>query len=174
MGGPQVVLITVFAVIVVLILAVFITIALHSEKDQTYEQVSKVGYAIRRYWFIFLLALAIVQVGIATAFLPYAKSGNPDVVVKVDGYQFNWAIDPARIPAGSLAQFDVSTSDVTHGIGLYDPDGKLMASVQAMPGYTNKFEVRLKKPGQYLVACMEYCGVGHAKMLRNLEVYREN
>lgn len=173
-GGPQTALLIVFGVFVILIAAVFITVAVKSSRDKPYEEVSRVGYAIRRYWLVFLVALAVIQVSVATAFLPYSKSGQPDVVVKVAGYQFNWNIDKATVPAGSLVQFDVSTSDVTHGIGLYDPDGKLLASVQAMPGYTNKFELRLKKPGKYLVACMEYCGIGHHKMLRNLVVTKES
>lgn len=174
MGGPQAVLIIVFAIIALLMVALFVTIAVQSSKDLPYEKVSKVGYRVRRYWLVALLLIAVIQVSVAAAFSPYSKSGRPDVVVKVSGYQFNWNIDKARIPAGSLTQFDVTTADVTHGIGIYDPDGHLMASVQAMPGYTNKFEVRLKKPGKYLVACMEYCGIGHHKMLRNIEVYEEN
>lgn len=172
MGGPQAVLIIVFLIIAICIASVFAVIAFASRGDRTYEQVSKVGYALRRYWFIALLLIATIQVSVSTAFLPYSTSAKPDAVVKVTGYQFNWTFDNPRIKAGSLTRFDVTTSDVTHGVGVYDPDGKLLASVQAMPGYTNKFELRLKKPGKYLVACMEYCGVGHHKMLRNFEVYR--
>lgn len=172
-GGPQQLLLAVFALIVLIILGIFVTIALRSRRDVPYEDVSRKGYAIRRYWLIALIALLVIQVGTAAAFLPYKRTGQPDMAVKIDGYQFNWAIDKARIPAGSLVEFAVTASDVTHGIGLYDPDGKLLASVQAMPGHTNKFEVRLKKPGKYLVACLEYCGIGHHKMLSNIEVYKE-
>lgn len=172
MGGRQAVLIAVFLVIALIILGVFITIAVASEGSKTYEQVSKVGYAIRTYWFIILLALAVTQVSIAAAFTPYKTDANPDVVLKVTGYQFNWTFDaePEPIKAGSLVRFEAATSDVTHGVGVVDPDGKMLASVQAMPGYTNKFDLRLKKPGTYLVACMEYCGIGHHKMLSNFEV----
>jgi cytochrome c oxidase subunit 2 len=172
-GGPQEVLLAVFAVIFLIIAAVFVTVALHSKGDVPYEEVSQKGYAIRRYWLVALLTLAVIQVGTAAAFLPYDKSGQPDMAVKVDGYQFNWTIDQARIPAGSLVEFAVTSSDVTHGIGLYNPEGQLLASVQAMPGYTNKFETKLEKPGKYLVACLEYCGIGHHKMLSNIEVYKE-
>lgn len=173
MGGPQVVLLTVFVFITVAIASVFVVIALASRKDEPYEKVTKVGYFLRRYWLILLIVLATVQVSISTVFMPYAKSATPDVVIKVTGYQFNWSIDTPRVKAGSLAQFNVSTSDVNHGIGLYNPSGELLASVQAMPGYTNKFQVKLDQPGKYLVACMEYCGLGHHKMLKNLEVVRE-
>jgi cytochrome c oxidase subunit 2 len=173
MGGPQAVLIIVFALIAVAMAAIFVVIAINANKDIPYENVTKVGYFLRRYWLILLIAIAVIQVGISTAFMPYSKAADPDVVVKVNGYQFSWSIDKARIPANSLVQFDVSTADVNHGVGVYDPDGKMLASVQAMPGYTNKFQLRLKKSGTYLIACLEYCGLGHHKMLKNFEVTRE-
>lgn len=172
MGGPQSVLIIVFSLIVVIIAAIFVAVALSSRGEVEYERVSKVGYWIRKRWLILLISVAVIQVGISTAFLPYSTSAKPDVVVKVAGYQFNWTIDKPRIPAGSLARFDVTSSDVNHGIGVYDPDGELLASVQAMPGYTNRFELKLTKPGRYVIACLEFCGIGHHKMLSKIEVFR--
>lgn len=174
MGGRQSVLIVVFFIIAIIIASIFVAVAFASRNDKTYAQVSKVGYGLRRYWLVLLLVVAATQVIVSAAFTPYSTSAKPDAIVKITGYQFNWTFAPQRVKAGSLTRFDVTTSDVTHGVGLYDPDGQLMASVQAMPGYTNKFEVRLKKPGKYLVACMEYCGIGHHKMLQNFTVYREN
>jgi cytochrome c oxidase subunit 2 len=64
----------------------------------------------------------------------------------------------------------VTSADVNHGFGLYDPDGELLGSVQAMPGYTNHLDLRLDKPGQYLVACLEFCGLGHHEMASQFEV----
>lgn len=173
-GAPQTVLLIVFVLIAVILVAIFAAIALNSRKDVPTEEVVKKGYAIRRWWLVALVVLLVTQVAISLAFMPFRTDGSADVVVKVDGYQFNWNIDKPRVPAGSLTQFDVTSSDVTHGIGLYNPAGELLASVQAMPGYTNSFEVALDKPGKYLVACLEYCGLGHHKMLRQIEVYEEN
>ncbi len=173
-GTPQTVLLIVFAVIALILVAVFLAIAFNSSRDIPAEQVKETGYAIRRYWLIALVILLVCQVSVSLAFMPYRTSGAADVTVKVSGYQFNWKIDEKRLPAGSLAQFEVTSSDVTHGIGLYDPDGSLLASVQAMPGYTNTFEVELEKPGKYLVACLEYCGLGHHKMLSEIDVYKED
>jgi cytochrome c oxidase subunit 2 len=174
MGGPQSALIIVFALIVVIIAAIFVTVALNSRGDTDYEKVTKVGYWIRKRWLILLIAVAVIQVSVSTVFLPYSTSAKPDVVVKVSGYQFNWTIDKPRIKAGSVARFDVTSSDVNHGIGIYDPKGELLSSVQAMPGYTNRFELKLKTPGKYVIACLEFCGIGHHKMLSSIDVYRGN
>ncbi|CAF0701745.1 hypothetical protein MPNT_410011 [Candidatus Methylacidithermus pantelleriae] len=56
-------------------------------------------------------------------------------------------------------EFLVRAADVNHGFGLYDPDGRLVAEVQAMPGYTNRLTYVFKKPGTYKVLCLEFCGV---------------
>ena len=40
-------------------------------------------------------------------------------------------------------RFDVTSVDVNHGFGVYDPNGRLIGSVQAMPGYTNELELDL-------------------------------
>jgi cytochrome c oxidase subunit 2 len=64
----------------------------------------------------------------------------------------------------------VTSRDVNHGLGLYGPDGVLLATVQAMPGYTNELDVTLKQTGTYRLLCFEYCGLGHHAMESRLEV----
>jgi cytochrome c oxidase subunit 2 len=39
-----------------------------------------------------------------------------------------------------------------------------------MPGFTNHLDLRLDKPGSYLIACMEFCGLGHHVMASRFEV----
>ncbi|MBK5230131.1 MAG: hypothetical protein JJE27_03055 [Thermoleophilia bacterium] len=171
-GGPQTIILVVFIVIAVSLFALFTLIALSSRQDVEFPRVQKIGYWIRARWLVLLIAIAAVQVGISLFHMPYSVANKPDFVVKVQGYQFNWSVDRPKIPAGSLVRFDVSSSDVNHGLGLYDPDGVMLGTVQAMPGYVNKVEFRLNKPGTYLISCMEFCGIGHHKMMRNLEVVK--
>jgi cytochrome c oxidase subunit II len=66
--------------------------------------------------------------------------------------------------------FEVTSADVNHGFGLYDPGGRLMGSVQAMPGYTNRLALTLEHAGRYTVACLELCGLEHHRMMRQLVV----
>ena len=65
------------------------------------------------------------------------------------GGQFFWSLVPGRVRAGTRVRFDVTSIDVNHGFGIYDPNGHLVGSVQAMPGYHNKLDLTLDRPGVY-------------------------
>jgi cytochrome c oxidase subunit 2 len=39
-----------------------------------------------------------------------------------------------------------------------------------MPGYHNKLTVTFEKAGRYTIACLEYCGLNHHKMIHEFEV----
>ena len=58
-------------------------------------------------------------------------------------------------------RFDVTSVDVNHGFGVYDPSGRLIGSVQAMPGYTTSSTSRFHELGEYRIRCFEYCGLSH-------------
>ncbi len=95
---------------------------------------------------------------------------NDAARLRVVGGQFYWSLSPDRFRAGERVRFDVTSADVNHGLGLYDPDGHLVGSVQAMPGYHNKLTVTFAKAGRYTIACFEYCGLSHHLMIRELVV----
>ena len=44
--------------------------------------------------------------------------------MNVSGGQFYWSISPRQVPAGTKVRFDVTSVDVNHGFGIYDPDGQ--------------------------------------------------
>jgi cytochrome c oxidase subunit 2 len=77
--------------------------------------------------------------------------------------QYAFIPSPASVPAGPV-RIEVSSVDVNHGVGIYSPDGVLIAQVQAMPGKTNILETELDEPGAYQLLCMEYCGLAHHQM----------
>ena len=105
----------------------------------------------------------IVGIGVVTA--PYARGGGSDrTLVKVTSGQFFFAFDPPTVPAGTKVRFAVTSKDVTHAFGLYTPGGRLIGSVQGMPGYTNNLDLTLTQAGRYRVLCFEYCGLGHHAM----------
>ena len=86
------------------------------------------------------------------------------MLVKVTGGQFFWSLVPDRVTVGTRVRFDVTAVDVNHGFGVYDPQGRLLGSVQAMPGYHNKLDLTLGDAGRYVIRCMEFCGLNHAAM----------
>ncbi len=104
-------------------------------------------------------------------FAPYGESaGAGKQVVRVSGFQFGWTIEPQVVKANVPVEFQLTALDVNHGFGLYDPGGRLLGSVQAMPGYENKLTVTLETAGTYTIACLEYCGLSHHLMMRELTV----
>ena len=164
-GQPQVAIAAVFGVLAVLLGVAFVVIGVQAGTDVAAERVHRVGYWLRKRWLAFLTALGVVVIGISLLDLPYASgSAAGRTVVKVSSGQFFWAFSPREVPAGTPVRFEVTSVDVNHGLGLYDPDGHLIGSVQAMPGYTNHLDLTLAEPGAYRVRCLEFCGLNHAIM----------
>jgi len=84
--------------------------------------------------------------------------------------QWSWSIKPDNFKVGQTAEFHVTSGDVNHGFALYDPDFRIVAQTQAMPGYTNVLRYTFTKPGTYQVLCLEYCGVAHHEMKAEIKV----
>ena len=169
-GEPQVAIAIVFGVLALTISGMALVIAVHAKTDLPYEDVSREGYRLRRPWLAFLAALLVLLVGASFFLLPYASGGRPGTTVKVSGGQFYWTIVPAVLPAHEEVRFDVTSVDVNHGFGVYDPDGRLIGSVQAMPGYTNDLRLTFDTVGEYRIRCFEYCGLSHHNMVASFRV----
>lgn len=169
-GEFQIVVLCVFALIAVALAALFSFIALQSRAELEFEQVREAAYRLRRAWLAFLVLFLSAVVGISLFFTPYSGGTDATASVSVSGGQFYWSMSPPQVPAGSRVRFDVTSVDVNHGFGIYDPGGQLLGSVQAMPGYHNHLDLTLDQPGSYLVSCLEFCGVKHHEMLREFQV----
>jgi cytochrome c oxidase subunit 2 len=122
------------------------------------------------------ILLVALLIGLSVGFVasipayPYPEfRGEPEVYVKVEGVRFAWVMNTTNIPANKPVAFLVTSRDVNHALGIYTSDGRLIAQVQAMPGYVNKLVVTLK-PGKYYIACLEYCGIAHHIMIATFEV----
>ncbi len=128
------------------------------------------GYALRRGWLWVLAAVAVVSLGISLPAFPYPASRMPGIRhYSVTAMQYGFQ-NPPVVPLDTEIIFDVTSRDVNHGFGIYDPQGRLYAQVQAMPLYVNHLPVRFRTPGHYTVRCMEYCGIAHAAMQGAFEV----
>ncbi len=161
-------LLIVFAILSGIAIAVFLVVVLSTRKPPLeYEEYVKTGYAIRRRWFLGLLLSLIAIFILMVPFFPYMTTSEAmasgTLKVKVQTFQFAFLM-PDQLPLNKKIIFEVTSMDVNHGFGLYDPQGGLIAQVQAMPDYTNYLAVTFTKPGKYRAHCMEYCGVGHHVM----------
>lgn len=141
----------------------------------------------RGFWFLTLAVILGVTLFFTLPRSPYLLFVNdrPEKIIGVAAQQFAFILSdesldreqaPAEasgsivLPVGGLVEFRVTSRDVNHGFGIYDPDRTLIAQVQAMPGYVNRLRIRFDKPGTYNVLCLEYCGVAHFIMRTSLEV----
>jgi len=117
---------------------------------------------------LFLLASFVATV----PFFPYLSAAaalEPAEQVPVIAAQFFFTM-PDHFPLNRRIIFAVTSHDVNHGFGIYDPQGQLIAQTQAMPDYVNYLSITFRQPGHYKVLCLEYCGVGHAIMEKDFTV----
>jgi len=91
------------------------------------------------------------------------------VVVSVVAATFSFTPDPIEVPAGRPITFRVTSADVLHGFQIVGTN----ANTMAVPGYVSQFTVTFENPGEYLLACNEYCGVMHHAMTGKVIVKRE-
>ncbi|MDX1661194.1 MAG: cytochrome c oxidase subunit II [Gemmatimonadota bacterium] len=73
-----------------------------------------------------------------------------------------WAFVPAeiRVPVGVPITFKVTSTDVVHGFYIENTRVNLML----LPGQVSEITYTFKEPGDHLLLCHEYCGVGHHAM----------
>ena len=172
-GTPQIVIGGVFVMLTVLLASAFLLIGFHAGTDVSVERVHRVGYWLRKRWLALLVAVGVLAVGISLLDLPYATGGTTGrTVVKVTAGQFFWSLEPDRVPVGTRVRFDLTSVDVNHGFVLYTPRGRLIGSVQAMPGYHNQLDLTMNEPGTYRIRCGEYCGLDHSTMDGSFTVTR--
>lgn len=169
-------------------LVVSLTFAFVAASTRTPRAIDvKEAYRFRRIVLLFLLVSLPAFLWVTLRRLPYPRAGiRPDVVVHVAARQFAFALSvspitnseewsshaasPPELPSGALIEFRVTSLDVNHGFGVYGPDGRLVAQIQAMPGYVNRLRVRLDPPGIYRILCLEYCGLAHHAMKAEVTV----
>ncbi len=104
-------------------------------------------------------------------FTPYGRSaGRNAQVERIRAIQFAWLVPGTPLRAGAPVEFRLSSADVNHGFAVYNSAGTLLFEVQVMPGKTQEYVYTFRKPGTYTILCIEFCGVGHARMQGQLTV----
>lgn len=76
------------------------------------------------------------------------------------GQAWSFAPNEIRIPAGSEVTFTTTSADVLHGLAIEGTRVNLML----IPGQITKYTYRFENPGEHLIICHEYCGLGHHVM----------
>lgn len=146
------------------------------DQNIDYASIQKKSYSIRSKFFWVLTIAGVIIFVLTTSDLPYSATRGDipadAVQVNVQGKQWVWIMDRLEANAGDTVVFNVSAADVTHGLGIYDPDMTLIAQAQAMPsGYVNKIKLKLDRPGIYKLLCLEYCGLAHHSMITDFTIH---
>jgi len=121
-------------------------------------------------WLLIALTILVALLFATIWFVPYGKGGSGGIVVRVTAQQFAWQLRPSRFPAHRKIEFQLTSTDVNHGFGVYDPRGHFVVQVQVVPGKTQKLVHTFDRPGRYEILCLEFCGFGHHGMIGTFEV----
>jgi cytochrome c oxidase subunit 2 len=80
----------------------------------------------------------------------------------------SWAFNPAeiRVPAGAEVTITATSVDIIHGLAVAGTRVNMML----IPGQISRNTYRFDAPGEYLLVCHEYCGLGHHTMYGKLIV----
>ncbi len=158
-------------VVSLVVVACFVWVLLNSKGAAPLEHVAKPAYQARS-----LLFFVAIAAGIAISFftlVPWPHDANAAAVTRqidAKARQWAWELSDNKVQVGEVVEFRVSAEDVNHGFALYDPDKRMVAQIQAMPGFVNKVRYRFVRPGMYQILCLEYCGVAHHAMIAEITV----
>ena len=122
-------------------------------------------------WFVISVALLTALLFGTIFFTPYGKgAGKPGAQqLNVRGVQFAWIVS-GRVRAGQPVQFNLTSGDVNHNLGVYTESWKLLFQVQVVPDKTQHYVYTFARPGTYRLVCLEFCGLDHHLMQNQLEV----
>ncbi len=84
--------------------------------------------------------------------------GRYEAVVIGSAWQF--VPSEIRVPAGVEIVFTATSTDVIHGFNIEGTRLNLML----IPGQVSRNTYPFSEPGEYLLICHEYCGLGHHNM----------
>ena len=73
---------------------------------------------------------------------------------------------PEQVGKYQEVTFRLTSRDLIHGFQVIGTN----ANVMVVPGYVSQFTVTFSKPGEYAIACNEYCGIMHHQMVGKLVV----
>lgn len=147
-------------------------------------------WAILSIAIIVVLALLAAFAGIHQATMPQARveTANPttlhlagefvesnlgsavepggSVTVRAIGQQYSFTPQCMVVPTGTPITFRATSPDVIHGFLIQGTNINTML----VPGYISALPARFDRPGEHLMPCQEFCGVGHEGMWAKVKV----
>ncbi|MCF6094381.1 cytochrome c oxidase subunit II [Microaerobacter geothermalis] len=135
------------------------------------------------WWFVFLVLLAVVMAfawslnSQAAYEKSIEKEESFDKIIRVYEYQWGFAFinektgessrNSIEVKPGEKILFKLSSNDVIHGFNI--PSVGMIKEIE--PGAIMPVSIEApEKPGEYIIQCTEYCGIGHYQMKAKLIV----
>ena len=93
---------------------------------------------------------------------------EPDgsVTVRVVGPQYSFTPQCILVPTDALITFRATSADVVHGFLI----GGTNVNTMLVPGYVSTVTARFVEPGEHVMPCHEFCGMGHQGMWAKVKV----
>lgn len=162
--------------VVCVISVVFITViwrSTHAPAERR-EDTTDTGRLVHgeKAWFLIAVAALGALLLATLPFIPYGRNSAEagQQRVEVEAIQFAWIMDPSTVAAGTPVRFSIVSADVNHGFAVYDDDNTMLFQVQSLPEHSTDYVHTFDEPGTYQVVCLEFCGVGHHRMVGTLRV----
>jgi cytochrome c oxidase subunit 2 len=119
------------------------------------------------YAFVGLLVTAGVTLHVATyRTLPWKELDMNRANIKADkvfditvaAHRFQLPAEKLRIDCDDKVLFNVTSSDLTYGFGLFRQDNSMLFQMQVIPGHKNDILWHFDRPGIYTIRSTEYSG----------------
>jgi cytochrome c oxidase subunit II len=124
-----------------------------------------------------LIVIALFVFSVRTEDRVSAESDEPDLVVDVVGFQWQWqfgytdadvvvtgspetGIPELVLPAGQTTRLELRTTDVIHSFWV----PAFLVKRDLIPGVDNAIDVTPTEVGTFDGVCAEYCGLDHGRM----------
>jgi len=92
--------------------------------------------------------------------------GDNEYEAVMIAFAFGYEQQTIEVPVGAKVHFTVTSTDVVHGFAIPRTNVNMMI----VPGEVSHVTHTFDKPGEYLILCNEYCGVGHEIMAAKVVV----
>ena len=95
-----------------------------------------------------------------------ALESDGSVTVRAVGQQYSFTPQCMLVPTDALITFRATSADVVHGFLIAGTNVNTML----VPGYVSTVTARFSEPGEHLMPCHEFCGMGHHGMWAKVKV----
>ena len=95
-----------------------------------------------------------------------AVETDGSVTVRVLAQQYSFTPQCILVPDQTKLSFRATSADVVHGFLI----GQTNLNEMVVPGYVASFSARFDAPGEHVMPCHEFCGVGHEGMWARVKI----